>query len=273
MNTDGYYPLQIPYLLDKEFQKHIMYKEHHIQELKEYCMCIWEMQSKRIQNKTIYNYILPDACIDIVADFSNKTICFAGFSKETIPFELNQKIDYMGVRMKPGAFHLLFGISAERIMDCPTDFSEIEHLDCLNGIFDLKDTDERLNLFRSYFLKKIKKTPDMTFLQLTEQLYNAPVEQSVAAIADTFHCSQRQLYRIFKTNYGLSPKVMLNILRLHLCLTLVLERSSGFAEAANICGFYDQAHFIKEIQRYTGFSPLQLLEMERTSPLRPLSCR
>ncbi len=240
-----------------------MYKEYRIQELKDYCMCIWEMRSKEILDKTIYNYILPDACIDIVIDFSNKTICFAGFSKETISLELNQKIDYMGVRMKPGAFHLLFGMSAEMVMDCPIDFSEIELSDCLSEIFALTNTDERLDVFKNYLLKKIKGNSNMAFLKLTEQLYKNPVEQSVVSIADVFHCSRRQLYRIFKTNYGISPKVMLNILRLHLCLTLVLEQSISFADVANICGFYDQAHFIKEIKRYTGFSPLQLLETYR----------
>ncbi len=263
MNSGDYCPLQIPYLLDKDFQAHVMYREHHIQELKDYCMCIWEMKSKRILDKTIYNYILPDACIDIVADFSNKNICFAGFSKETIPFELNQKIDYMGVRMKPGAFHLLFGTSAERVMDCPVDFSKIEPSDCMSEIFTLTDTDERLNIFKNYLLEKINGSQNMAFLKLTEQLYKNPVEQSVVVLADNFHCSRRQLYRIFKTNYGISPKVMLNILRLHLCLTLVLEQSVSFAEVADICGFYDQAHFIKEIKRYTGFSPLQLLETYR----------
>lgn len=42
-----YYPKQIPYLLDKEFQKNIEYKEYNINELKDYCMCIWTMKSKK----------------------------------------------------------------------------------------------------------------------------------------------------------------------------------------------------------------------------------
>lgn len=62
-----YYPKQIPYLLDGEFKKYIEYQEE-IPELKDYCMCIWNMKSKGIANKTIVNNILPDACIDIVID-------------------------------------------------------------------------------------------------------------------------------------------------------------------------------------------------------------
>lgn len=263
MNYDTYYPLQIPYLLDEAFRAHVTYQEHRIPELEAYCMCIWEMRSRRILEKTIYNYILPDACIDIVVDFSQKTICFAGFSRETIPFALHQSIDYMGVRMKPGAFYLLFGVSAEQVMDSPIDFSEIERSNPLRGIFLLTDTGERLKLLKGYLLEKIRGCPKPAAPLLAEQLYQNPVEQSVAAIAEAFHCSRRQLYRIFKTNYGVSPKVMLNILRLHLCLTLVLEQAVRFVDVANLCGFYDQAHFIKEIRRYTGFSPLQLLESYR----------
>lgn len=48
-------------------------------------MCIWTMKSKKILHKLLSNNILPDACINIVIDFANNTICFAGFRKETEP--------------------------------------------------------------------------------------------------------------------------------------------------------------------------------------------
>ena len=53
-----YYPKQIPYLLDKEFKKNVEYTEYHIEELKDYCMCIWTMKSKKILDKTIANLML-----------------------------------------------------------------------------------------------------------------------------------------------------------------------------------------------------------------------
>ncbi|MCM1149727.1 MAG: helix-turn-helix transcriptional regulator [Butyricicoccus sp.] len=260
MRIERYYPLQIPYLLNEEFQEHILYKEHRMQDINECCMCIWEMRSRDCSDKTIYNYILPDACIDIVMDFSNKTICFAAFSKETIPFELNQKTDYMGARLRPGAFYSLFGISAEKIMDRQIEFSEIENSCDLSGIFALSETGERLSIIKKYLSEKMKSISDTKFLELTETLYKNPSDKSVSEISNLIHCNDRQLYRLFKTNYGISPKVMLNILRLHLCLTLVLTQSAEFSDVVYMCGFYDQSHFIKEVKRYTGFSPLKLLE-------------
>lgn len=255
-----YYPKQIPYLLNKEFQNNIKYKEYQIPEFHHDCMCIWEMKSKKFVNDTIYNYILPDACIDIVIDFANKEICFAGFSKDTIPFKLNKQIDYMGVRLKPGAFFHLFQIPADKTMDHRIPFAEIENNYDINEIFSYSNIEDRINTLKKYLSTKINNQSENKFTDIVEQLYENPKDQNVISLAQTFGCDKRHLYRVFKITYGVSPKVLLNILRLHLCLTLLLDQQKELIDIANLCGFYDQSHFIHEIKKYTGFSPLQLIE-------------
>lgn len=255
-----YYPKQIPYLLDKEFKENIEYKEYNIKELENYCMCIWTMKSKKILNKTISNNILPDACIDIVIDFANRTICFAGFSKETKDFKLDKKIDYMGVRLKPSIFYLLFNVATDRIMDNEISFSDIEKEISIDSILDLENTNERIEHLKKYLLQKAKEQKKMPFVEIVEKLYEDPKEQSVKDIAKKLGYNERNLYRVFKSNFGVSPKVLLNILRLHLCLTLMLEKKMNLIDIALFCGFYDQSHFIKEIKRYTGISPLRIIE-------------
>lgn len=223
-----YYPKQIPYLLDKEFKENIEYVEYNIKELENYCMCIWTMKSKKILEKKISNNILPDACIDIVIDFVNNTICFAGFSKETEDFQLNKNIDYMGVRLKPSIFYLLFNIESDKIMDNQIQFSDIEKEISINKILDLKNTNERIEYLKHYLLQKTKGQKEITFMKIVEKIYENPNEQSVTDIAKEFGYNERNLYRIFKRNFGVSPKVLLNILRLHLCLTLILENKMKF---------------------------------------------
>lgn len=255
-----YYPKQIPYLLDKEFKENIEYVEYNIKELENYCMCIWSMKSKKILDKTISNSILPDACIDIVIDFVNNTICFAGFSKETEDFQLNKNIDYMGVRLKPSIFYLLFNIESDKIMDNKIQFSDIEKEISIDSILDLENTNERIKHLKKYLLEKAKVQKEMPFVEIVEKLYANPKEQSVTDIAKELGYNERNLYRVFKSNFGVSPKVLLNILRLHLCLTLMLERKMNLIDIALFCGFYDQSHFIKEIKRYTNISPLKIIE-------------
>lgn len=255
-----FYPKQVPYLLNEKFKANITYKEYRYEELNDYCMCVWTMKSKQFLDKPIYNNILPDACIDIVIDFTAKSISFAGYSKETVSLELKGNVNFMGVRMKPGAFFALFNIGADEIMDNPIVFAEIEKDYNLDEIFSLNNAAEQLALFKGYLLGKIKNADNTQFITIADDLYDIPNEQGVADIAAFLGYNQRQLLRIFKQNYGISPKVLLNILRLHLCLTLILEEDMELAQIALRCGFYDQAHFIKEIKRYTGISPLKLLD-------------
>ncbi len=254
-----YYPKQLPYLLDKDFKEQIEYKEYSILELEEYCMCIWSIKSKKKVDKTIYNYILPDACIDIVIDFVNQSICFAGFSKDTISFALNQKIDYMGVRLKPGSFYILFGIPANEVMDHSIPFSHIEKNSELEEIFYIEERRKRIHQFKLYLLTKIKEWKEPTFIKMVDELYENPKGISVSSLAQQWGYDRRHLPRLFKKYYGISPQVLLNILRLHLSLTLLLE-NIDIAVIMEKCGFYDQSHFIKEIKKYTGFSPLELVQ-------------
>ena len=214
----------------------------------------------KILDKTISNNILPDACIDIVIDFINNTICFAGFSKETEDFQLNKNIDYMGVRLKPSIFYLLFNIESDKIMDNQIQFSDIEKEISINKILDLKNTNERIEYLKHYLLQKTKEQKEIPFMKIVEKIYESPNEQSVTNIAKEFGYNERNLYRVFKRNFGVSPKVLLNILRLHLCLTLILENKMNLIDIALSCGFYDQSHFIKEIKRYTGISPLKIID-------------
>lgn len=99
----------------------------------------------------------------------NKTICFAGFSKETEDFSLNKKIDYMGVRLKPSIFYLLFNIEADKIMDKEIPFNDIEKEISLLEIFNLKDIANSCGFYdQSHFIREIKKYTGISPLKIIE---------------------------------------------------------------------------------------------------------
>ena len=145
-------------------------------------------------------------------------------------------------------------------MDKHVPLLEIEKEFNILEILLLKVTNKRIDVLKNYLLKKIEKASKKDFIKLVDELYEKPKEQTVIDIAEKLGYNQRHLFRIFKINYGLSPKVLLNILRLHLCLTLLLEKNMDLTSIAILCGFYDQSHFIRDIKKYTGVSPLKLLE-------------
>ncbi len=112
-----YYPLQIPYILSKEFSSVVQYSEETVDALKDFTVCFWEMRPKTDEAKTVENVILTDGCVDLVADFAHKQIGFVGMSKTNFSFQINTPCRFYGVRMKPGAFYALTGITVAEVMD------------------------------------------------------------------------------------------------------------------------------------------------------------
>jgi hypothetical protein len=63
----------------------------------------------------------------------------------------------------------------------------------------------------------------------------------------------RQFRRRFEAEVGISPKLFQRIRRFQHALAIL--GSVPFAEAAAICGYYDQSHLVRDFRQFTGDSP------------------
>lgn len=78
----------------------------------------------------------------------------------------------------------------------------------------------------------------------------------VEASARSANLSPRQLRRVCLEETGLSPKQLARMLRLRRAGRLIAAgRTRGGARVAAECGYYDQAHLIREFQLLTGRTP------------------
>ena len=71
--------------------------------------------------------------------------------------------------------------------------------------------------------------------------------------------SREHLIRRFREQVGLTPKAYANILRFNHALDLARRPQASWAEIAHDCGYYDQAHLVRDFQRYAGRAPSSLL--------------
>jgi AraC-like DNA-binding protein len=82
---------------------------------------------------------------------------------------------------------------------------------------------------------------------------------SVAALVERSGLHERQLRRDFDRYVGVSPRAALGILRLHRLLQDLADQGPrSWAEVAARHGYFDQAHFINDVRRYTQSSPARL---------------
>jgi AraC-like DNA-binding protein len=78
----------------------------------------------------------------------------------------------------------------------------------------------------------------------------------VDAIADAVGIGVRRLERRFRAAVGLGPKLACRIARVRHAMDLMPRRAGvSWAELALSCGFYDQAHFIREFRFVVGTTP------------------
>jgi AraC-like DNA-binding protein len=78
----------------------------------------------------------------------------------------------------------------------------------------------------------------------------------VGAIAAELGCSRRHLIVRFREQVGVTPKLLARILRFERVVALVDSRTDmGWAEIAQVCGYYDQAHMIRDFNQFAGGPP------------------
>lgn len=91
---------------------------------------------------------------------------------------------------------------------------------------------------------------------------------NVTALAKRMQLTPRSLRRHFASHTGLSPKSWLKLHRLDAVLRdpTLADGERGLTEVAYAHGYADQAHFSREIARFTGATPKKLRRRPKESP-------
>ena len=76
----------------------------------------------------------------------------------------------------------------------------------------------------------------------------------VDTLATELGCSRRYLVAGFREQVGVSPKLLARILRFQRAVGLI-GSGPGWAEIALTCGYYDQAHLIRDFNQFAGSAP------------------
>ena len=252
-----YYPVQIPYILNREFSQNIIYTEEIIKQVQGFVICFWEMQPRGAQKTSVENIIISDACIDLVASYDEKRIGFSGMSKTHFHFKLDLPARFMGARLKPGAFQQLTGLPASAVMDSFLPIQDVFN-DFDSEMFFSLSFEQAKEYFKGYFSALTRnKTPER-FVTLFDELSQSP-PCTTTELYQKLHFSPKQCQRLFAKHYGLSPKMALSIIRFQKCLEILTSDEATPSDILNMAGYYDQSHFIKDFKKNIGVTPLELI--------------
>lgn len=128
----------------------------------------------------------------------------------------------------------------------------------LQAFNDIKDM---IQLAETYLLAYAKKASSRLdcINSIVSYMDSSHGFKRVSQICKSFNITQRSLNRYFIDELGISPKELLNIIRINYAIKLISEKPDiDLTRISYLSGFYDQSHFIKEIRKVSGLTPADL---------------
>lgn len=232
------------------------YKEIHITgELNTFVKYFW---SYKHAGEDVEYTILPDACFDLVVDFENQqlqNIYLTGVWTKPITLTLTKGTTLFAIRFKIMASEYLFKREIKSLLNgmttLPLDFWNIHWAKSTEFEQFSSDLSERMIEILTQQPKIDNRKLKLFHLIYTEQF------QSVRELSEKVGWSCRQINRYFNQYYGISLKTFLNIVRCNASYPDIVD-GKLYPEK----DYTDQAHYLKEVKKYTENSPRQLYKNE-----------
>ena len=232
------------------------------QRLIRYVECYW---SRKDTVGTPQHPVLPDGCADILfSTCDNEASGVALVGLMTTPQVVNIPAGqlFFGVRFRPG-------MASAFVPEAPALNDRNEPLENVVGraarellerFLESKTPEEMAGVMNS-FLRPLEP-PDVAQRALQNLYLTGDSIEQVAAQAGL---STRQFRRLCIDRAGVSPKYLSRIVRFRNATQRIATLAAkpaqpDWAQFAAACGYFDQAHFIREFQEFSGITPGRYLQ-------------
>jgi len=215
-----------------------------------FVQCFWNYET----DSEVQHTILPDGYFDLIAEFENDklvTVKLTGIWTQPKDISIPKNMKFFAIRFKILAIEYLFQKELKSILDTtiplPFTFWNLDTYNCNEFDRFVAETSAKLDAS----IKHLTEI-DSRKLKLFEIIYLRKTK-TVSELSGQIFWASRQINRYFSSKFGISLKEFLKIVR---CNASYKEISNGNLNPQ--ADFFDQAHFIKEIKKYTGVTPKEL---------------
>lgn len=175
-------------------------------------------------------------------------------------------VNSFAVRFYPYGFANFINKSFHELADKETPLEELFEPELVRKlaqeIIAAPSTAHRIRLVEQFLLAKLAEpvTLDTIVKSTIDALVRSNGNTSIRAILQEDPSKRRSLERNFSKQVGISPKHLGRIIRLQAALKMMLsQQDQKLTQVAYDNAYYDQAHFIKDFQEFTGTSPSEYL--------------
>jgi AraC-like DNA-binding protein len=222
--------------------------------------------------------ILPDGAIELIIDLDSwpkkifedetTTELYRTVKKAWISGERTRYIvigadntHMIGIRFKPGGAYPFFGFPISELSEYVTELDLIWGrmvYDIRDQLLEIESADAKLLRFESFLLEQVKRSliPNRAIAFAVQQLQFSPQFLAIRDLASQIGITQKHLITQFEKVVGLRPKSFARVAKFSKVLNVIEQQQRvEWTSIAYECGYYDQAHFIKEFHTFSGVNP------------------
>ena len=251
-----------------------------------YVQLVWMMVSEHEDDHAPRSLIVPDGIVEIVFHYGDPWITTVAGGKRMvqprsfaisqmrkyIEIESDGRTGFVSVRFYPwGAYHF-FDRPVHSFLDdtvstsalWPDDYEDLmEKIRAVaSGTVGASDTtaggEGFASVLQGFLLERLGEhyKDDVALDEAVKLIRSTGGQLSVEEVGECVGLSRKQLERKFEATVGTTPKTFARTSRfLNICHHLDRYRDSTLTRLAHECGYFDQAHFIREFNAFTGFTP------------------
>ncbi len=250
--------------------------------LNRFVECFWTLETDTVSEPVQAERILPDGCVELILNFGAEFSQYCDDKQELQPrhFLVGQMtgpilisptgvVQLLGVRFHPGGTFPFFRVPMHEITN------QVVELGSLSSSFerDLLDVSgeppllsQKIAAVEALLIAHLLRCKhDSWLMGLAARIVGSGGLVSVDKLANDGGISSRQLERRFLSEVGVGPKLLCRILRFQQVFRAVEQCDATWPFVALECGYYDQAHLIRDFNQFAQQTPSVLFAEQ--SPL------
>lgn len=247
-------------------------------QLARFIECYWTLESEGSTSSSPQTEpILPDGCVELILNFGAQFVeHYEGrVMRQPVNFLVGQmtrpmliaptgSVCIIGIRFHPGGTFPFFSLPMHQLTDSTVGLGAVSNdleRDLLERAGQEPSLFQKVRAVEGCLNKRVHNARrDSSILDLTATIVREAGLISVDALASGAGISARQLERRFLQEVGVAPKLLCRILRFQRIFHSIRAHDGRWATVAADCGYYDQAHLIRDFKQFAGQTPSVFLD-------------
>ena len=238
--------------------------------------CFWTLESESNLSESEPDSILPDGCVELILNFSAPFRELKEDGKEeqqpahfvvgqmTRPVSIapTGAVKLLGVRFHPGGTIPFFRVPMHELTNQIVELNAIDAGLATKLVFAASSSTTpslQIAAIEACLADHVGSGDYSAITGLAANAVRLGGRITVDQLSESAGMSGRQLERRFLREIGIGPKVFCRILRFQQVFRAVENESMGWAGIAAECGYYDQAHLIRDFQQFARQTPAVFL--------------